>query len=207
MNRQHLFWGSRSPLASLSGGGLLIMATARLAHAITVGGALLWVYGLSVLAVYAGSRIFPRRGGSLILLFLSSFFSWLYLLLLWFASPLAALESFFLVSLVPLFCMGSGLFSRTEDLDLGDAVIRALSEAAVFGGLLALFAVVREPLGFSSLSLPGSSQGIVLFLTFEGSFLPIHLVASSAGALLLLGYGAGLYRYFRKLYAPREEDL
>jgi hypothetical protein len=208
MKRQHLFWGSRTPLASLSGGGLLIMASARLAYAFIAAGALLWVYSFSVLAAYGGSWIFPRRGKILVLIFLASFFSALYLLLLWFLCPVTALEVFLLVSLVPLFCVGSGLFKRVELLDLGEAVARAFSEAVVFGGLLAVFALLREPLGFASLSLPGGSQGIILLFSFEeGTFLPVRFIASSAGALLLLGYGVGLYRYFRKIHAPREDEL
>jgi hypothetical protein len=207
MSQAHIFWGSRSPLAALSGGALLVIASARLAYAITSAGALLWVYGFSALAVYFGRRIFPARGRPLILIFLAAFIGGVYLLLLWFASPLMALELFFLVSVIPLFCAGSGVFSRTEALAFGDALARSLSEAAVFGGLIILFALIREPLGFCSLSLPGASQGIVLLFSFEGGFLPVRLVASSAGALLLLGYGAGLYRYFRKTYAPREEGL
>jgi hypothetical protein len=209
MNRQHhIFWGSRSPLASLSGGGLLIIASARLAYAITTAGALLWVYGLSVLAAHTLSRIFPDKGKALVLIFLASFFSALYLWLFYLISPLAALEVFFPVSLVPLFCAGSGVFKRAESLDLGEAAVRALSEAAVFGGLVALFALIREPLGFCSLSLPGGSRGIVFLFYFEDlSFLPVRLAASSAGALLLLGYGVGLYRYFRKIHAPREDEL
>jgi hypothetical protein len=202
-----VFWGSRSPLASLCGGALLIIASARLAYAIITAAALLWVYGFSALAAYPGFRIIPVRGKSLFHVFLSSFFGSVYLLLLWFISPLAALETFFLVSLVPLFCAGSGLFRRLESFDLSAALIRALSESAVFGGMLIIFSIIREPLGFSSLSLPGGSQGITLLFTFENGFLPIRFIASSAGALLLAGYGAGLYRHFRKIHAPREDDL
>jgi hypothetical protein len=203
----HVFWSSVSPLASLAGGGLLIMASARLAHAVIVAGALLWVYCFSALAIYPAMRIFPRRGGYLLRIFLASFIGSLYLFLFWFASPLAALETFFLVSLIPLLCAASGIFKRIESLSPARAVSRAASEALVLGFLIIAFAFIREPIGFCSLSLPGGSQGIVLLFSFEGeAFLPIRLVAASSGALLLLGYGMGLYRYFRGMYAPREED-
>jgi hypothetical protein len=203
----HVFWGSRSPLAGFCGGALLIIASARLAYAITAAAALLWVYGLSALAACSGFRIFPVQGKPLFQIFLSSFTGGVYLLLLWFISPLTALEVFFFVSLIPLFCAGSGVFRRLESLDLSEALGRALSEAAVFGGMIVIFSIIREPLGFSSLSIPGGSQGITLLFTFENDFLPIRFIASSAGALLLLGYGAGLYRHFRKIHAPREDDL
>jgi hypothetical protein len=144
----------------------------------------------------------------LILVFLSSFIGGVYLLLLWFLSPLAGLEVFFFVSLTPLLCIGSGLFDRVRSLDLGDSIIRALSEAAVLGLLVILLSLVREPLGFFSLSLPGSAQGMVFLFSFqETAFLPAGIIAGSAGALLLLGYGTALYRYFRSVNSPREEDL
>ncbi|MDR2433531.1 MAG: hypothetical protein LBD47_03055 [Treponema sp.] len=185
MNRQHVFWGSLSPLAGLSGGALLIIASARLFFALTAAGALLWVYGVSVLLRYAGSRMFPAWGRPLIMLFIASFAGSVYLLLFWFINPLAALEAFLFISLVPLFCAGSGIFSRIESLDLADAVLRALSEAVVLGGLIIGFAILRELLGFYSSFLPGSAVGITL----------------------LFGYGAGLYRYFRSIHASREDEL
>lgn len=184
MKKQHVFWGSLSPLAGLSGGALLIIASARLFFALAAAGALLWVYGLSALFRYAGSRLFPGRLRPLILLCTASFAGSVYLLAFWFVNPLAALEAFLFISLVPLFCAGSGIFSRIESLSLPDAVFRALGEAAVLGGLTIALAVLRELLGFYSFSLPASSLGIAL----------------------LLGYGAGLYRYFRKIHAPREDE-
>ncbi|MDR1586622.1 MAG: hypothetical protein LBS57_04115 [Treponema sp.] len=206
--QSHVFWGAASPLAGLAGGGLLVMASARLAYALLAAGALLWVYGLSVLAAHPGALIFPKKGKNLILVFLSSFVGSVYLLLLWFLSPLMGMEVFFFVSLTPLFCIGSGLFDRIKSMDIGDSVSRALSEAAIPGLLVILLSIVREPLGFFSLSLPGGVQGIVLLFSFQGeSFLPVRIIASSAGALLLLGYGTCLYRWLRSVNSPKEENL
>ena len=62
------------------------------------------------------------------------------------------------------------------------------------------FALIREPLGFLSLSLPGGAHGSVLLFSFNmKSFLPIQLIASSGGALLLLGYFWGLYKFMNKV--------
>lgn len=206
MNMPHMFWGSRSPLAGLGGAALLILASARLAYALIIAVALLWVYVLSATALWPASRILPERGRPLVLLLAASFIGGVYLLILWLLSPLTALELFFLVSLVPLFCAGSGFFRRIESLAPGEAAFRALSEALIWGGLLIGFALIREPLGSGSLSMPGAS-GIVLLFSIEEDFFPFRFIACSAGALLVLGYGAGLYRHFRKIHAPREDDL
>jgi hypothetical protein len=68
--------------ACLSGAALLIMASDRLAHAVTVAVALVWVYCLSVLTAHSGARFFPRRGRMAVLVFLTSFFAGSLLLLL-----------------------------------------------------------------------------------------------------------------------------
>jgi hypothetical protein len=204
----HIFWGRTAPLAALCGGGILIMACSRLAYALVTAAALLWVYNLSVLIFQAAARFFPLRGKLSCQTFLASFTGSLFLLLLWILSPLTALEVFFIVSLVPLFCISSGIFSRLESLDIVEAVSRSFGESAVWGALIILFSLVREPLGFLSLSLPGGPQGMLLIFSFEKeSFLPARIIAGSSGALLLLGFGLGLYRYFRSVNAPREKDI
>ncbi|MDR0624127.1 MAG: hypothetical protein LBG10_06825 [Treponema sp.] len=203
--QSHLFWGPFSPLVSLTGGGLLIMASGRLAYAIVAAGALIWTCGFSALIAFPCRRLFPKRGKNPVLVFLSAFTGSIYVLFLCLVSPILGMETFFFVSLTPLLCIGSGLFERINSLELGEAVFRALGEAAVLGGLIIAFSLIREPLGYLSLSLPGGVYGIVkIFSSGEKTFLPVHIAAGSAGALLLLGYGMGLYRYFRNQRVPPE---
>jgi hypothetical protein len=208
MNNQvkyRIFHSGAMPSAFLSGAALLIMASDRLAHAITVAGALVWVYCLSSLTAHIGAPVFPRQGKTTLLAFLTSFFAGIYLVLLWMLSPLCAIESFFVISLIPMFCMVSGIFKQLETLSLEDTFFDSFSEALILGTLVIIFSLIREPFGFLSLSLPGGTQGIVLLFSFKTeSFLPIRLIASSAGALLLLGYFLGLYRYFRAQYGLQE---
>jgi hypothetical protein len=200
-----IFHSDAAPLACLSGAPLLIMASDRLAHAITVTGALMWVYCLSSLAARIGIRFFPRRGKTVLLAFLSSFFAGIYLLLIWMLSPLCAIESFFVISFIPLFCMVSDIFKHLETSSLDDIFVASCSESLIMGALIVIFSLIREPFGFLSLSLPGGVQGVILLFSFKTeSFLPIRLIASSAGALLLLGYFLGLYRYFRAKYGLQE---
>jgi len=188
-----------SPVAALPGCGLLIIASGRLSHAVTVIGALAWVYGLTTLVIYAAARFFPRHGRTALISFLASFMACFYLFLLWLFSPLCALESFFAVSLVPVFYMATGVSKRFDAFSAADSFFLSSFEAFSLGVLLLAFALIREPLGFVSLSLPGSAQGSVMLFSFSAeSLLPVQLIASSGGALLLLGYFWGIYKLMNK---------
>jgi Na+-translocating ferredoxin:NAD+ oxidoreductase RnfE subunit len=200
-----IFNNDASLSACLSGAALLIMASDRLAHAIAVTFALVWVYCLSVLTAHSGARFFPRRGRTAILVFLTSFFAGAFLLLLWFFSPLCALETFFVISIIPMFCIFSEIFGRLETFTLKEALSSSASESLLLGAFIVSFAFIREPLGYASLSLPGGAKGIVLIFSFDSeSFFPVHLIAFSSGALLLLGYLLGMYRYFKMKNMPQE---
>jgi hypothetical protein len=188
-----------SPVGALPGCGLLIIASGKFSHAITAVGALIWVYGLTTLVIYAAAKIFPRQGRVTLISFLASFMSAVYLLTLWFLSPLCAMESFFAVSLVPVFYTASGAPKRFNAISAEDSFFSSFFEALSLGVLLLVFALIREPISYMSLSLPGGAQGSVILFSFNaGSFLPVHLVASSCGTLLLLGYFWALYRYVNK---------
>jgi len=199
MNRllqQRVLWGDLSPFAYLSGGALLIMASDRLAHAITVLFALVWVYCLSSLAAFGGARLFPLRGRSVLFAFLASFVAGLFLMLFSLLFPLAAFQMFFVLAFVPMLCAGSGLWRRLENKSLVQVLRLSLAEALVAGVLIVIIALIREPLGFRSLSLPGGPQGIMLLHPFgEESPLFLRLLSGSFGALLLLGYLLGMYRH------------
>jgi len=212
INRHHSFWGSLSPLGGLMGIGLLIMASARLSWAITVAGSLFWVYGLTTFSfaflVSVGKKIMPEKGRNAIYTCLAAFFGCIYLFLFWLLCPFAALETFMLLLLVPLFCAQTGFAdvgtvehtSGSKSIkittDVFDSVSDAISVATYLAVLSIAFSIIREPLSYCSLSFPGTSQGMVTIMYFSSnSFFPIRIFAPSAGALLLLGYFICLYQY------------
>lgn len=207
ISRQSYFWDSLSPFGGLTGLGILIMASSRLSYAITVTGCLIWVYGLtaftySILLKTVGNKIFPKNGRTVLYTFFASFWSSIYIFLFWFLCPFAALEVFLLMMLVPLFCASSGIFeqfsssSRNSSEDIFDFITESVSHTFVLASLLIAFSIIREPLAFCSLSLPGSYRGIIKIIHFnENSFLPVRLLISSSGAFILLAYFAGLYQY------------
>jgi len=211
MNRRfdaHPFWGSHSPLPSLAGAALIIMASSRFAFAIVCAGALVWVYGLSALIFFGGRKIMPNRGRKVILLFLSTFSCGIYMLLVGLLNPLLILGTSFFLFLVPPSCLSSGFFEAAESAPLGDIFSRALLEAFVLAGLILAFALVREPLGMGTLSFPGGTQGIMELFESRGEdgFVSIRILSASAGGLLLLGYGIALFRYFREQQTGNVDD-
>jgi hypothetical protein len=188
----------------LVGSSILILSSGRLAFALVTAGSLLWVYTLSALVHGAASRILPKKGKTWILVLLVAVICSIYDLFLWFVSPFLVLETFFVLFLVPICCMASGILERTESLDPTDILTRAYSEAATLSAVLVVFSLIREPLGFCTLSLPGGPEGIFfLFIAEEEAFFPIRVIAAAPGALFLLGYGIVL---FRRLEIFRQEE-
>jgi hypothetical protein len=189
----HPFWGIYAPLATLSGGGLLVLASTRFSSALVCSIGLLWVFTLSSLALRI--PFLPRWGRGGISPFLVSFIGGLYILILFLVSPVLAMDSLFFLILCPLCCVSSGLPGRLEATDLGEGIIQAALESICLAVLILALALIREPLGYGIISLPGGSQGIVVIAAFTRlAYLPIRIISGSAGAFFLLGYGIALFR-------------
>jgi hypothetical protein len=198
----HPFWGAHSPLAALSGGGLLVLASTRFSFGLIAALALLWVYIFTALAL----RIPALPAGGGIRVFLSSFIAGVFILILLLVCPLLALDSLLFLILCPLCCVSSGVLDRIEKLDTAEAAFHAYAEGMILSVLILALALIREPLGYGTLSFPGGRQGILCPIRFpEGSFLPLQIFASSAGAFFLLGYGVALFRYFGGNFPGRRE--
>jgi hypothetical protein len=192
--RSHLFWGADAPLSTLTGAGLLIVASVRTAYALICLGALLWIYVLTALTARLAKPVLPLRGKPVVLVFLASLFGSFFLLFMFLVNPILAAESVLIVLLAQVTCIGSDLCRRSDFPDPMDVLARAFLEALVLGILVIALALIREPLGFGSLSVPGGAGGIITVINGEGLFFPIRLVSASSGALILLGYGLAVFR-------------
>jgi hypothetical protein len=151
------------------------------------------VYILTTLALRI--PVLPRREG--ITLFLSSFISGVFILILSILCPILTMDSLLFLVLCPLCCVSSGGPDRFEKSDLGGAVYQSCVEGMILSALILGLALIREPLGYGTISFPGGRQGILCPIRFPAeSYLPVRIFASSAGAFFLLGYGIALFRYF-----------
>lgn len=205
--QDHLFWGRHAPLSTLTGIVLLVLASSRTAYALITLGALLWHHTLLILALNAFKPIFPQKGRDFTVFCLSGMVNAAYLLFLFLLNPFLALEVYLYCFLAPVHAYAQHLVSRLENQEAEDAILRAVTEALSSGVLIVALALIREPLGYGSLSLPGGSQGIVrLFVSRESSYFPIRIIVSSSGALILLGYGVALFNRLKEIKAKMEQD-
>jgi hypothetical protein len=138
-------------------------------------------------------------------MFLTIFIAGLFLFLLFLASPLLAMQTQYLIILIPVVCVGSNLPKSFQKMVRKEVCIRALFEALSLGLLIVAFALIREPFGYMALSVPGGMQGIIE-LRYDGDFIvPMRVVSSSAGALILLGYATALFQGIRTKYLQTKE--
>jgi hypothetical protein len=203
MNTQmqsHLVWGIHSPLTALTGAGLLIIASGRIAFALVCTLALVWVYVFTLTAAKLGSPQLPQWGRKAVLLFISSLGAGIFGILLWVFNPVLALESIFLIFLTPVAFTASGLCERVLEYDMLEILSQAAAEALSLGVLILAISLIREPLGYGSISVPGLD--IIRFVREE----PLRILQASSGALIILGYGCAVYRYFRNQYTNSEDD-
>ena len=203
MNNQmesHLFWGKFSPLTSLTGAVLLVIASGRIAFAIVGALALAWVYVFVMAAAKLGGAYFPQWGRKAALLFISALAAAIFLILLWIFNPLLALECSLIVFFVPVVFTASDLCGRVLENDMLEVLSQALAEALILGVLILGIALIREPLGFGSISVPGLD--IIRFVKKE----PLRFFQTSSGALIILGYGVAVYRYGKGQNTNSEDD-
>jgi hypothetical protein len=185
----------RRPLVLLSGSGLLIIASRKTAFALVTTGALLWVYLISVAIFYAAKKLLPLHNKNIVAVFLTGLVSSLYLLLLFLTNPYMGMSLSLIVLLLPVLTINSSICTRFLNLDIQSALLRALSEALFWGTLVTALALIREPAGNMTLSLPGGDAGIIE-LGLPGSAYAMRIMTVSAGALMLLGYGIVIIRRF-----------
>jgi hypothetical protein len=204
--QSRLFGASCTSLSCLSGLGLLILASYRTAFALIAAGALAWVSLCAALIGLFARPILPERGRGLVFVALTAAAGSLYLLLLCLMNPFLAMESSLLVSLSPAYVLSLNPAERLASREGKGEGLRFLGEPVSLGVLIIALALIREPLGLGSLSLPGGERGITEAAGLgEYWFFPLGIISGSAGALFLLGYGIGVFQYLRNRKAGAED--
>jgi Na+-transporting NADH:ubiquinone oxidoreductase subunit NqrD len=190
-----------SPLNFINAIAIALIASSRLAYALIAAMAIIWIYGLSVLITNSAKRFFPKIFNNILSVFLFALLGSIFYLLVFLFNPFLAEELVLLILLVPILCFSSGICLRCEDDPLDEALYKAIYETLILGVFIIMLSLIREPLGYASLSVPGSDYAVYELFSFDPIFpIPIHIISSAAGALLLLGY---IFVVIRMMGTPR----
>jgi hypothetical protein len=203
-----LFRFFHRPLTTLSAVALMVVASSRLAFAIIALVNLVFVDLLTVLIAETLKRVrlfkhskheiwlFPKNNQKFAHLFLSNFIGCLFFFVHYCISPLLAIETLFIALFVPIFAYSEGIGEKYEDLPLHHAAKNCFFESICLGFLTIIIALIREPLGYATLSLPGGNGGIIELFNKDGTFpFTIEIISASSGAFLLIGFIMIVFRF------------
>jgi Na+-transporting NADH:ubiquinone oxidoreductase subunit NqrD len=189
INKKKNFNLFRISAVSITAAPVIIISTSRLAFALISALSIAWVYVFSVMIIHYTKKFFPKKEyGTILMLFIFSFTGSLYFFIIQLLNPMLAMETMLLIMLAPVICFTSKICLRIEDRPFSRAFLTAIFEAVNIGLFLVFLSVLREPLGYGTLSLPGGNGGIKELFHLEGGVFPIELIACSSGALFLSGY-------------------
>jgi len=189
--------GTRRQFPSFSAAALLIAATGRVADALLVGAAVVFVYGSVPLALRLADRAVPATHRIWIRLAFSSFAAAVFSLVAAIAWPILVREQALYLGAIPLCLMASGLFERSEIQSPLELIHSSLREALSFAAAALAFSLVREPLSYGTISLPSATGISILFGSAEASDFSFRSLAATVGGFLLLGYSMALFRWVR----------
>jgi hypothetical protein len=154
--------------------------------------------------------VLPLFGRKLIIMLLAGFLASLFYIALSLIAPTLAVESSLSIMFIPpIYClagfnydsMGAGIRAKNvqqkPDAPSVFSVLRPpLEFLASVSVMMVGLALIREPLGYATLSLPGGTDGIIeLFNPNDDGHYTLHIISQSAGALLILGYLLALFRW------------
>lgn len=200
--RFRFFEGLRSPAVLVTVVPLLIIGTSRLAFAVVSALAFVWTMCASLAITYLARKVFPAAlFGRLLPLSLYTFIAGLFQFALELFNPVLAQEVILMVMFAPVILFASGAADRASELSFKAALGTAVFESVSAGIIITGFALMREPLGYGALTLPGGARGIFELFSFEDFAFPAQIISASPGALLLLGY---LFLIFRLIKSGRK---
>jgi hypothetical protein len=155
-------WGSHSPLMSLTGIALIIAASARLSTSIIVFFLLTIIYTITLSIVHAGKSIIPAKYKTAIVIMIVTFISSLLYFFIVLIDPISSMELYFIVFLIPITFLSSHLETKTSYLSAGEEILLGAKQASILGGIIIAISMIREPLGYGTLSLPFSNKSLYL---------------------------------------------
>jgi hypothetical protein len=198
-----------NPLVPFFALPLILTASVRLSFAIIASLNLFFVYFLTF-ATFTGIEklmkvlnqdrttplsILPNKNVVFITMLLSTFFSAIFYFLLSLFNPLLAIETQFFIIAVPMVASMQKSINKKENMPFYGQLSKCLSGCLYFIIVLMLLSLIREPLGFATLSVPGGEKGIVeLFNNESTSPYAVQIVPLASGVLFILGLALAAFR-------------
>jgi Na+-transporting NADH:ubiquinone oxidoreductase subunit NqrD len=203
----YLFRFFHRPLTTLSAAALLVVASSRLAFAIIamIDVTVVYLFTALISEILRRVRIFkqspheiwllPKKNQKIFCLFLSNFIGCIFFFVLYCISPLLALETIFITLFVTMFVYLEEAGEKYSDMPLLHIVKKCFTDSAFLGILAIFIALIREPIGYATLSLPGGNSGIIELFNKDGSFpFTVEIISLSSGAFLLIGFIMTMFR-------------
>jgi hypothetical protein len=203
----YLFRFFHRPLTTLSAAALLVVASSRLAFALIAMIDLTVVYLLTALISETLKRVrlfkhssheiwlLPKKNQKIVCLFLANFIGCAFFFALYCAFPLLAIETIFITLFVPIFVYIEEAGEKYADVPLLHIVKNCFKDSAFLGILAIFIALIREPIGYATLSLPGGNGGIIELFNKDNSFpFTVEIISLSSGAFLIIGFIMTMFR-------------
>jgi hypothetical protein len=183
-----------APFSTMSGAALFLVAGSRLSFALVAAGAVALVFAAGAAAERPAWCFTSRPYRRLCNMLAAALAGGVYLFALHLFFPLLALECGLVCAIVPAVYMESGAdIIRERPPSRRTPGEAALTPIGLVMTTLAV-ALVREPLAYGTLTMPTEAGGLTEVWRIAG-FLPVRVIASTTGALLLFAYGAAAFQY------------
>ncbi|MDR2491143.1 MAG: hypothetical protein LBD20_07055 [Spirochaetaceae bacterium] len=203
--RKFAYSWTEPPYIPLSAVTLIVLATGRLSAALIGIAALFWTFTFSLCICRCLKKLLPESGKRFIVIMVSSLIASFFYLILYGINPVMAIESSLHIAVTPFIYCSYRFEKQDGGTELSEIVLPPLSAVFSISVLMFAFALIREPLGYASLSLPGGKAGIIELFNRGGGFpYAVEFIARSAGVLLILGY---VLAAFRRINRDRDSGL
>jgi Na+-translocating ferredoxin:NAD+ oxidoreductase RnfE subunit len=188
-------WGSHSPLMSLTGISLIITASSRLSCSIIVFFLLEAIYTITLCIIHGGKSIIPAKYKTAITIMIVTFISSLFYFFIDLIHPVSALELYFIVFLIPLTFLSSHLEKTASNFSASEEIIFGAKQASILGGIIIAIALIREPLGYGTLSLPFSNKMMYLLPESIQEQAVLQVFSAPLGGFLITACLIALVRF------------
>jgi hypothetical protein len=199
-------WGSKSPLMSLTGIALIVSASGRFSSAAIVFLLLAGIYTLALSIILFGKTIIPARYKTALVIAIVTFISSLFFLIVELIHPVTALELNLIIFLIPIVFLSSKIVQRIDHLSVGEGIALGMKEALMLGGIILVVALIREPLGYGTLSIPFVGSMVKLLPDAIRERTALQVFASPVGGFILSACLIALIRLLSPRQASKTEN-